>query len=626
MVDLHDKEEGLGKAYDSRLMSRLLCYMRPYKWRVLASLALTLLSAPLMMAGPPLTMAAIDAFLAPDPSKPPSGFGLLLKQLAELTGFGDSKYHGNLFVALVFLLANVLMFVTQYAQMVAVETLGQYIMYDLREEIFAHLQRLPVQFYDRNPVGRLMTRLTTDVDALNEMFTSGVIVVLGSITIVSYIVIWMFLVDWRLALVSFGIMPLLVALATWFRLGARSLFREARVRIAGINAFLQEHIIGMHILQLFNREAEGMSKFDRLNKAHWKVSADSVFYTSVFYPAVDITGSAMIALIIWYGGGQMIRQVTSIGTLIAFMQLARAFNDWVSELSEKYNILQAAMASSERIFKLLDEPLTIESPGKPVPICKARGRVEFRNVWFAYEGDNWVLKDVSFIVEPGEKVAFVGHTGAGKTTITSLLLRFYEIQGGQILFDDVDIRELDVQGLRSSFSIVLQDLFLCSGDIASNIRFGNQSITDNKVESAARAVHADEFIMKLEEGYRTEVLERGAGLSVGQKQLIGFTRALASDPCVLILDEATSSVDTETEIFIREAVERLMAGRTSLVIAHRLSTIQSANKIIVMRKGEIHEIGDHESLLAKRGLYWKLYQLQFYRELKRRAINTGADD
>ena len=625
MVDLHE-EEVLGKAYDSRLMSRLLRYMRPYKLRVLASLALTLLSAPLMMAGPPLTMAAVDVFLAPDPSKPPSGFGLLLKQLAEMTGFGDSKYSGNLFITLVFLLSNVLMFVTQYAQLVAVETLGQYIMYDLRDEIFAHLQRLPVKFYDRNPVGRLMSRLTTDVDSLNEMFTSGVIVVLGSITIVSYIVIWMFLVDWWLALVSFLVVPLLAALATWFRLGARSLFREARVRIAGINAFLQEHIIGMHVLQLYNREAEGMSKFERLNRANWKVSTRTVFYTSVFYPAVDITGSAMIALIIWYGGGQIIRQATSIGTLIAFMQLARAFNDWVSELSEKYNILQAAMASSERVFKLLDEPPAVESTGKPSPTGKARGRVEFRNVWFAYEGDDWVLKDVSFIAEPGEKVAFVGHTGAGKTTITSLLLRFYEIQRGQILFDDVDIRELDLQALRSSFSIVLQDLFLCSGDIASNIRFGNQSITDDVVESAARAIHADEFIMNLDEGYRTRVLERGAGLSVGQKQMIGFTRALASDRCVLILDEATSSVDTETEALIQEAVERLMAGRTALVIAHRLSTIQSVDKIVVMQKGEIHEVGNHASLLAKRGLYWKLYQLQFYRELNRRVVNTCADD
>ncbi|HVG22231.1 MAG TPA: ABC transporter ATP-binding protein [Blastocatellia bacterium] len=607
-------------------MSRLLCYMRPYKWRALTSLALTLLSAPLMMAGPPLTMAAVDVFLAPDPSRPPSGFGLLLKQLAELTGFGGSRCHGNLFIALVFLLANVLMFVTQYAQLVAVETLGQHITYDLREEIFAHLQRLPIQFYDRNPMGRLMTRLTTDVDAINEMFTSGVIVVLGSMTIVSYIVIWMFLVDWRLALASFVVVPLLAALATWFRLGARSLFREVRARIAGINAFLQEHITCIQVLQLFNREAEEMRKFDRINKAHREAAAETVFYTSVFYPAVDIAGSVMIALIIWYGGGRMMRQATSVGTLIAFMQLVRAFNDWVLELSEKYNILQAAMASSERIFKLLDEPVTIKSPGKPVPIGKARGRVEFRNVWFAYEGDNWVLKDFSFVAEPGEKVAFVGHTGAGKTTITNLLLRFYEIQRGQILFDDVDIRELDLQELRSNFSIVLQDVFLCSGDIASNIRFGNQSITDDMVESAARAVHADGFIRKLEEGYRTKVLERGAGLSVGQKQLIGFTRALASDPCVLILDEATSSIDTETEIFIREAVERLMAGRTSLIIAHRLSTIHSVNKIVVMRKGEVYEIGNHQSLLAKRGLYWRLYQLQFYQELRRRAVKTVADD
>ncbi|MFY9611501.1 MAG: ABC transporter ATP-binding protein, partial [Blastocatellia bacterium] len=387
----HHEEEVLGKAYDSRLMRRLLRYLWPYKWYALTALVLTMGSAPLVLAGAPLTKAAIDLFLAPDPSKPVSGFALVLKDLAGRSGFGESAYQGIVFISIVFFLANLAAFAVQYTQAIVMQAMGQYIMYDLRKEIFAHLQKLPVQFYDRNPVGRLMTRLTTDVDALNEMFTAGVIAIFGDVAMIVYIVIWMFQVNWKLALVSFAILPLLAGLTTWFRRGARSSFREVRVRIARINAFLQEHITGMPVVQLFNRESKELRKFDEINQAHRKANIDTIFYYAVFYPAVEIIGAIGIALIIWYGGGQVIQGVATIGTLVAFIQLARSFYEPISDISEKYNILQSAMASSERIFKLLDEPVTIASPDNPARIGRARGKLEFRNVWFAYKNEDWIL-------------------------------------------------------------------------------------------------------------------------------------------------------------------------------------------------------------------------------------------
>lgn len=624
MADSHHEEEVLGKAYDSRLMRRLMRYLWPYKWFALTSLILTILTAPLALSGPPLTKAAIDLYL--DPRATPTGFALFLKNTGDWLGFGGSKYEGIAFIAIIFLLASLLAFAVQYTMAIVMQKMGQYIMYDLRKEVFAHLQKLPVQFYDRNPVGRLMTRLTTDVDSLNEMFTAGVIVIFGDLAMIFYIAIWMFTESWQLALVSFAILPLLGALTIWFRLGARSSFRQVRVRIARINAFLQEHITGMSVVQLFNREVKETGEFERINDAHRKANIDTIFYYAVFYPAVEIIGAIGVALIIWYGGGKVVQGAATIGTLVAFVQLARSFYEPISDISEKYNILQSAMASSERIFKLLDEPVTIASPEKPVRAGRARGRIEFRNVWFAYKDEDWILRDVSFTAEPGERVAFVGHTGAGKTTITNLLLRFYDIQRGQILLDDVDIRDMDLEELRANFSIVLQDVFLFSGDVAMNIRLGKTEITDEQLRKAASEVHADTFINRLADGYKTEIRERGAGLSVGQKQLISFARALAFDPRVLILDEATSSIDTETEILIRDAVERLMEGRTSLVVAHRLSTIQSVDKIVVMHKGEIREVGDHQELLARRGLYWRLYQLQFYQDFKRSFTESVADD
>jgi len=627
MADSQNEEEVLGKAYDTRLMRRLLRYLWPYKGHALVALVLTILSAPLVLAGPPLIKAAIDLFMDPnrDPAKI-TGFTKFLKHTAEQFGFGGSAYQGLAFIAIVYLLANVAAFAVQYTQAIVMQAMGQYIMYDLRKEIFAHLQRLPVRYYDHNPVGRLMTRLTTDVDALNEMFTAGVISIFGDVAMIFYIVIFMFEVNWQLAFVSFAILPLLAVLTTWFRLGARSSFRQVRVRIARINAFLQEHITGMPVVQLFNREAKEMRQFDEINNAHRQANIDTIFYYAVFYPAVEIIGALGIGLIIWYGGGQVVRGVATIGTLVAFIQLARNFYEPISDISEKYNILQSAMASSERIFKLLDEPVTIESPDQPIRLGRARGHIEFRNVWFAYKDEDWILKDVSFVAAPGERLAFVGHTGAGKTTITNLLLRFYDIQRGEILLDGVNIRDLDLEELRANFSIVLQDVFLFSGDIASNIRLGNTRVSDQQLQHAAREVHAADFIERLPEGYHAELRERGAGLSVGQKQLISFARALAFDPRVLILDEATSSIDTETEILIRDAVERLMEGRTSLVIAHRLSTIQSVDKIIVMHKGEIREVGTHQDLLAVRGFYWRLYQLQFYQDAKRMMSESVADD
>jgi ATP-binding cassette subfamily B multidrug efflux pump len=622
----HHEEEVLGKAYDSRLMRRMFKYLWPYKWHAIISLVLTIVSAPLSLAGPPLTKAAIDIFLAPDAKQPLTGYSLYIKNAADRLGFGANPFQGIAFIALLFLVASLLAFAVSYTQAVVMQKMGQYIMYDLRKEVFAKLQQLDVQFYDRNPVGRLMTRLTTDVDALNEMFTAGVIVIFGDLAMIGYIVIWMFQSNWQLALVSFAIVPLLAALTTWFRLGARTSFRSVRTRIARINAFLQEHITGMPVVQLFNREEKEMRQFKEINEAHRKANIDTIFFYAVFYPAVEIIGALGIALIIWYGGGKVIQGVVTIGTLVAFIQLARSFYEPISDISEKYNILQAAMAASERIVKLLDEPVKIQSPAQPVRQGRARGRIEFRNVWFAYKNEDWILRDVSFTVEPGEKVAFVGHTGAGKTTITNLLLRFYDLQRGQILLDGVDIRELDLQELRKNFSIVLQDVFLFSGDIANNIRLGTNSISDAQLQSASKEVHADPFIQRLPEAYKTEVRERGAGLSVGQKQLISFARALAHDPCVLILDEATSSIDTETEILIKDAVERLMQGRTSLVIAHRLSTIQSVDKIVVMHKGEIREQGTHQELLNQRGFYWRLYQLQFYQDFKQEFAESIADD
>jgi len=607
------EEEVLGKAYDSRLMKRLLKYLVPYRLQVVASIALLIVYSLTELVGPVLTEFTINHIIQPrgSLSGQSGAISQMVHSLAGRLGVELQSFAGLNLIGALYLLALVISFFIYYCQIVLMQSVGQRIMFDLRRQIFSHLQELQISFYDKNPVGRLITRLTSDVDALNELFTSGVVAIFGDVFTLAAILIWMFYTDWRLALVSMTIVPGFIVLTTWFRIRVRETYREVRTRLARINAFLQERLSGMSVVQLFNREEKEMSRFEQINDRHRQANIKSIFYYAVFFPGVEIISSIGIGLIIWYGGGRIVRGTFTLGALIAFIQLAQRFYNPIRDISEKYNILQAAMASSERIFKLLDTEVTIKSPDKPKRLSQVRGAIEFRNVWFAYNNEDWILKDVSFKVEPGESIALVGHTGAGKTTITNLLLRFYDVQKGQILLDGVDIREFDLQWLRRNFSIVLQDVFLFSGDIESNIRLGDARISDSRVRMAAQEVHAESFIKQLPNGYSEEVKERGAGLSVGQKQLLAFARALCFDPRILILDEATSSIDTETELLIRDALNRLMRGRTSIIIAHRLSTIQSVDKIIVMHKGRIREMGSHQELLAQRGIYYRLYQLQY---------------
>jgi ATP-binding cassette subfamily B protein len=497
-------------------------------------------------------------------------------------------------------------------------------MYDLREQIFAKLQTIELAFYDSNPVGRLITRLTTDVDSLNELFTAGLVEVLGDIVLIAAALGMMFYFNWKLAILSLAVVPLLIAATAWFRRGAREGFRQVRTKIARLNAFTQEHISGAQTVQLFNREAKAFGQFSEINGAYRQANIETIFYYAVFYPLVNLISAIGIVAVVWYGGGQVIQNAITIGTLVAFLQYTQRLWQPIQDISDKYNVFQAAVVASERIFRLFDTPDKIVSPEAPrLPATgdRAVGRIEFRNVWFAYKDEDWVLRDVSFTVEPGQSVAFVGATGSGKTTITNLLMRFYDIQRGEILLDGVDVRQWDLRQLRENFAVVLQDVFLFSGDIAGNIRLGNQAIDESRVEWAAREVHANGFIEKLPNAYATKVRERGAGFSVGQKQLISFARALAFDPRILILDEATSSIDTETEQLIQQAIERVMEERTSLIIAHRLSTIQRVDKIVVLHKGEVRELGNHQELLAHRGVYYKLYQLQY----KEQALSAASD-
>lgn len=609
MAEHEAQEEEDENIYDVRLMWRLARYLAPYKRYVVAALVLTVVGAPLAVAGPTLVSAAVDLYLVPDPSRTPAGFTLLVKHGAEYFGFGDTPLSGVFFIAVVFLLTQMVEALVAYAGLAILQRMGQLIMYDLRNALFAHLHRLPMRFFDRNPVGRLMTRLTSDVEALNEMLTTAAVSVFGDAALILYIVVWMFYANWRLTLVTFSILPLLVGLTLWFRRGSRRAHRRVRACVADINAFLQEHITGMSVVQLFNREEGEAESFKRLGAANRRASLDTAFYNAVLFPAVEVIAAAGVALIIWYGGGQVVQGVATLGTVIAFVQLVEMFYEPVGDISEKYNLWQSAMAAAERVFKVLDEPAAEGGEAGPARPARARGRIEFRHVWFAYRDEDWVLKDVSFVIEPGQHVAFVGHTGAGKTTLTNLLLRFYEVQRGQILLDGVDIRDLGAEELRSHFAVVPQDGFLFSRDVAGNIRLGNVDISDERLREAALKVNADGFIRRLGAGYRSELRERGAGLSVGQKQLISLARALAFEPRILVMDEASSSVDAETEFLLHGAIESSMDGRTSILIAHRLSTVKFVDRIIVMHKGEVREAGSHEELLRRRGLYWRLYQL-----------------
>lgn len=604
----HHEEEQLSKVYASQAARRLLRYLAPYTRLVVPALALTIFLNLVRQAGPLLVKWAMDDYIKP------ANEGLMSVTAA---------YEGILWLALAYLLTLAVTLGTGYVQDVMLNTIGQRVMYDLRAEIFRKLQTIELSFYDHNPVGRLITRLTSDVDSLNELFTSGIVEVLGDVVLIAGALGMMFYFNWQLALVSLTVVPLLILATAWFRKGAREGFREVRTKIARLNAFTQEHLAGASVVQLFNREAKALAQFSEINAAHKQANLDTIFYYAVFYPLVQLISAIGIAAIVWYGGGQVVQNALTLGTLVAFLQYTQRLWQPIQDISDKYNVLQAAVVASERVFKLLDTPDKIASPEAPAPNERAVGRIEFHNVWFAYKDEDWVLKDVSFTVEPGESVAFVGATGSGKTTITSLLMRFYDIQRGTILLDGVDIRQWDLHKLRANFAVVLQDVFLFSGDIASNIRLGNNAISEERIRNAAQEVRASEFINQLPEKFATKVRERGAGFSVGQKQLISFARALAFDPRILILDEATSSIDTETEQLIQAAIEKVMLKRTSLVIAHRLSTIQRVDKIVVLHKGEIRELGSHQELLNQRGIYYRLYQLQYQDEAARTSLSAA---
>ncbi|TAM84576.1 MAG: ABC transporter ATP-binding protein [Acidobacteria bacterium] len=604
MADNFHEEEVLGKAYDARLMRRLLAYLRPYR-RVVFLALIAIFFFGLLQAVPPYLMKVeIDRYLDPTKQQP------IIPFLARL--LSPDPRTGILQIALVIFVPTVLLtFVLQFAQTFAMQLVGQKVMYDLRKQLFEHLQRLQMGFFDRNPVGRLVTRVTTDIDVLNDLFASGVVAVFGDFFTLTSIMAVMLKLDWRLSLLTFAVLPLIIIVTALFRKAVRDSYRRIRLAIARINAYLQEHITGMSVTQLFNREDKSFEEFEKINSAHMEAYKDSILAYGLFYPTVEFLGVLAIVIILYKGGGMVLAGSLTVGTAIAFIQYSQRFFRPIQDLSDKYNILQAAMASSERVFKLLDTPVSISDSEHPSKLDMPRGRVEFRNVGFAYRDNHRVLENVSFIIEPGETVAVVGHTGAGKTTLTNLLLRFYDVQEGAILFDGVDIRELSLRDLRSNFGVVLQDPFLFSGTIAGNIRLGTEGITDQQIRDAARRVNMLDFIESLPGGFDEPVKERGATLSSGQKQLLSFARALAHDPRILILDEATSSVDPETEYMIREGLQRLLENRTSLVIAHRLSTIQNASKIIVMHRGRVREVGTHQELLRLRGIYFKLYQLQY---------------
>ena len=619
------EEDILGKAYDAVLMRRLLRYLRPYLPQVAVALAAIIAGSALQLVQPWLMKLAIDRYIA----------------TGDLAGLD--------WIAGAFLATLLASFALEYVQTWTLQMTGQRIMFDMRLQIWRHLQRIDLQFYDRNPVGRLMTRVTTDVDVLNDLFTAGVVSIFGDVFTLIGIMIVLVVMDWRLALIAFSVLPLIVLVTQWFRRNVRETYRTVRLWIARINAYLQEHITGMSTVQLFRRERRSFDQFDGINRSHRDANVASIFYYAVFYPAIEVIGALASALIIWFGGLWTLQGALTLGSLVAFLQYSQRFFRPISDMSEKFNVLQAAMASSERIFKLLDTPAKITSPPSrshlrasrdgghvaapadkalptsPSAVASAKvGAIAFDNVSFAYNDTDFVLRDVSFEVRPGERIGIVGATGAGKSTLINLLLRFYDVSSGRILIDGVDVRQMDLHRLRELFSLVLQDVHLFSGTVASNIRLGNSAITDEMIRKAAAAVHADRFIRDLPDGYQHKLGERGATLSVGQKQLLSFARALAFNPRILVLDEATSSVDTETEHLIRDALHVLMAGRTTLAIAHRLSTIQDMDKILVLHKGRVREIGTHQELLGQRGVYYRLYQLQ-YKDQERQPAVTSAE-
>ncbi len=580
-------DEILGKAYDAALMKRLLRYIRPYRKYVVAAILLNVIVAALGPLRPYLTQIAIDDYIF------------------------NKDMPGLMVIAIALIGTLILQSLIQYFLTYYTQLLGQKTILDLRDQLYRHTMRLAAKFFDRTPIGRIVTRVTNDVESLNELFSSGIVMVFSDVFIILWILGFMFFIDWQLSLVTLSVLPILIYGTFLFRKKVRESYRDVRFHLARLNSYMQEHISGVGIVQIFSKEREEYKKFSGINAEHRDANVKSIFYYALFYPGVEFVSITAIALIIWYGGGEVIQGQVTLGVLFAFIQYTEMFFRPIRDLSEKYNIMQTAMASSERIFKLMDENTIIQDPEQPETLSGVKGKIEFKNVTFAYNTGEDVLKNINLTIEPGETVAIVGATGAGKTSIINILTRFYDISKGEIQVDGIPITRLMKRELRKHISIVLQDVFLFHGTVASNIGMNNPEITRVKIEEAARLVGADRFIRMLPNGYDEEVKERGATLSVGQKQLISFARALAHDPRILILDEATSSIDTETESLIQSAIEKLLVGRTAIVIAHRLSTIQNADKIIVMHKGEIKEMGTHRELLANRGIYFRLYQLQY---------------
>ncbi len=594
-------------------MKRLLTYMKPYRAVVVASLALLLIDSGLQIAGPLLTKLAIDRYLVPNNHVPILPF--LDKWLSHDAWIGLTQ------LSLLYLGVVVLGFFFDFGQTYLMQWTGQRAMFDLRRQLVAHLQTLDVAYFDKNPVGRLVTRVTTDVDVLNDLFASGLVTIVGDILMLTFVIGAMLRLSPGMTGLMLAVMPVVVLVTIQFRRTASQSYRRIRVAIARINAYLQEHIAGIAVLQLFNREQKSKKEFEDINRAHMLAFKDSITAYGWFYPVVEFLGMLALGLLLAYGGLRIRQGALTLGVLVAFFQYGLRFFRPIQDLSEKYNILQGAMAASERIFKLLDTHPSIISPAATTPFPEGALDVEFDHVWFAYNGEDWVLKDVSFHVAAGENIAIVGHTGAGKTTLTNLLLRFYDVQRGAIRIGGVDVRQFDLRDLRRHFGVVLQDAYLFTGTLESNIRLGTESITREDVQHAAEQVNLSGLIEELPEGFETPVRERGNGFSTGQKQLVNFARALAHNPRILILDEATSSVDTETELRVRDALTRLVTNRTSLVIAHRLSTIQNADRILVMHRAQLRESGTHQELLARRGIYWKLYQLQY----KEQELESGRE-
>ncbi len=596
MATFFQEDEILGKAYDARIARRLLTYVRPYAGVSILAMVLLALVSLVDLVGPALTLYGIDHYIVPtthDLDYNQRGYGLLT-------------------VASIYILVLIVGFTLRYLHELLLIIVGQRIMFDMRSQMFDHLQRHALSYFDHNPVGRLMTRLTNDVDSLNEVFTSGAISILGDVLTLVGVAVALLLINWQLALVTFIVLPPLLWIASYFRVAMRDNFRAIRVRLARINAYVAENITGMSIVQLFNREQRNFEQFDVLNRDYLQQTIRSLFYFILFSAITSFFSSLAVALIIWYGGGRILAGVLTLGALVAYLQYVDRFFLPIRDLAEKYNILQSAMASSERIFKVLDEQITIQDPALPREFTRVQGEIEFRDVWFAYNPGEWVLKGISFKIRPGERVAFVGATGAGKTSLISLMSRFYDVQKGGIFIDGINVRDVRQKDLRKHIGAVLQDPFIFSGTIASNIRLHEKQISDSMIRQAAEYVNAAHFIEQLPHTYEEEIRERGAGLSVGQKQLLAFARAVAFNPeILLILDEATSSVDTETEVLIQDALNKLMTNRTSIIIAHRLSTIRNVDRIIVLHKGRIVEQGSHEELLNRQGFYRKLYEFQY---------------